>query len=101
MGMEDIRNRIQALATECDGIAAKAQMDEADFVRIEAITAERQTLERQTAAMGQMNEFKKWAGSSAGMLTLVGAPSGAAGGRFLESGAGLHEHAGVSGKARR
>ncbi|MFA6305710.1 MAG: phage major capsid protein [Candidatus Gracilibacteria bacterium] len=79
MALEDIRNRVQALATECEAIAAKASMTDADLTRVEAITVERGSLEQQMAAVGKLNEFKAWAGQSAGGVSLVGTqPAGTA-----------------------
>ncbi len=79
MGMEDIRLKIAALATECDTLAAKAVLADADLARIEAITAERGQLERQTAALGELGKVKSWTGQSAGMVNLVGMqPAGTA-----------------------
>jgi len=79
MGMEDIRRRVGELATECDTIAAKSQLSEADQVRIESIVAERGNMEKQMASLGELSKFRDWANKSGGMMSLVGtSPAGAA-----------------------
>lgn len=77
MALRDIQTKIGTLAQECEQIAAKAELAEADTQRLEQIAAERVQLERQMTALKAAGEFGSWAKQSGGMLALAapGAPA--------------------------
>lgn len=71
MALKDIQTKIGALAQESAGLAAKADLSDADLARIEVISAEGQGLQKQMDALKRAGEFAEWAGRSAGMLPIV------------------------------